>query len=186
MVRVKKVRHKKWFKILAPVYFGKVEVGEALAAEPGELVGRTVEVTLGDLTNDLSKQHVKLKLKVKEANGENVVTDVCHFEISLPYIARLVRKRVSLIDEVYDIESKDARKMRVKFLVVTLRRVHSRQATAIRKTIEKIVKKEIPSKEFKDFILDVCNYKFQEKVLQEVRKICPVRNLEVRKVEVLN
>jgi len=186
MVRVKKVKHKKWFKIFAPPYFGKVEVGEALAAEPKELVGRTVEVTLSDLTNDFSKQHVKLKLKVKEADGENVTTDVCHFEISLPYLARLVRKRVTLIDEVYKVETKDARKMKVKFLVVTLRKVHGRQATAIRKTIEKIVKKEIPRKDFKDFILELCNYKFQERVLQEVRRICPIRHLEVRKVEVLN
>jgi len=43
--------------------FGKANIGETVADVPEKLIGRVIEVTLGELTNDLSKQNIKLLLK---------------------------------------------------------------------------------------------------------------------------
>src|SRR3989304_8299807 len=60
---------KQWYNLVAPEMFGKANIGETVADVPEKLMGRIIEVTLGELTNDLSKQNIKLLLKVDSVGG---------------------------------------------------------------------------------------------------------------------
>lgn len=45
-----KWKSKVWYPVIAPDMFNRVQIGETLADEPEKLIGRTIEVTLQDLT----------------------------------------------------------------------------------------------------------------------------------------
>ncbi|MEM3422019.1 MAG: hypothetical protein QW315_07190, partial [Candidatus Hadarchaeum sp.] len=51
-------REKEWFEVVAPPMFGSQKIGETLASEPEQLLGRVFETTLGDLIEDFSKSHI--------------------------------------------------------------------------------------------------------------------------------
>ena len=64
-----KWKAKEWYKIHAPRMFNEAEIGETPSADPEFVLGRTVEVTVQDLTGDFSKMHIKLKFKVVSVDG---------------------------------------------------------------------------------------------------------------------
>lgn len=53
-----KWRSKRWYTVIAPPYFGEVEIGSIPADDPQKLLGRVVESTLYDVTEDLSLIHI--------------------------------------------------------------------------------------------------------------------------------
>ena len=50
--RGKKKKQKIWYSLIAPSMFGKKKIGETPADDPEKVLGRTVEVSLQELTGD--------------------------------------------------------------------------------------------------------------------------------------
>src|SRR5208282_5120287 len=69
-----KWRSKHWYKVRAPGLFQHVELGETVATEPEQVVGRTLEATLPELSGsgDSGKAHVKLRFRIERVSGEGV------------------------------------------------------------------------------------------------------------------
>jgi len=65
---------KRWYTVLAPEQFDRTEIGETLAAEPDDVVGRTVETTLGELTNDQGQNNTKLTFKITDVGSDSAYT----------------------------------------------------------------------------------------------------------------
>ncbi|NIO37120.1 30S ribosomal protein S3ae, partial [Candidatus Bathyarchaeota archaeon] len=61
-----KWRSKSWYTVLAPSYFGNVNLGPIPAAEPDQLIGRVIDSTLYDVTNDFAHQYLKMRFQVTE------------------------------------------------------------------------------------------------------------------------
>ena len=57
-------RSKSWYTVLAPSYFGNVELGAIPADEPEKLIGRVIDSTLYDVTNDFAHQYLKLYFQI--------------------------------------------------------------------------------------------------------------------------
>jgi len=72
--------------------FGKANIGETIADEPEKLIGRNIEVTLGELTNDLSKQNTKLILKVESVGGDSAYTKYMGHQLTQDYLRSLVKR----------------------------------------------------------------------------------------------
>ena len=53
--KLDKWKSKSWYNIETPEFIGRNNIGTTLAEEPAQLIGRIVEATVGDLTNDFSK-----------------------------------------------------------------------------------------------------------------------------------
>ena len=73
---VDKWKSKEWYKIQTPSYFGNLEIGETVAGDPEKIVGRRIETTLYDITNDFNQIHVKLPKTIVlfcDAEGNNFI-----------------------------------------------------------------------------------------------------------------
>jgi len=55
-----KWRGKSWYKVMSPSYFGGVELGSLPTDDPSKLIGRVVDATLYDVTNDFAHQYLKM------------------------------------------------------------------------------------------------------------------------------
>ena len=122
-----KWKAKEWYKIHAPRMFNESEIGETPSADPEFVIGRTVEVTVQDLTGDFSKMHIKLKFKVTSVDGHDAKTAFIGHDLTSDYVRRLTRRRKTKTDHVVDIVTKDGFTYRIKTMSIADRRIQSSQ-----------------------------------------------------------
>lgn len=180
-----KWRDKVWYQILAPDYFDNKEIGTSPAGSPEQLIGRTVHPTLYDLTGNFDKIHVKLKFKILETTGTQAKTVFYGHEWSSDYLRGLVRRGTSRIDWIGPILTKDDYLMRISVIVFTNTRSKTSQEHAIRKGIEKIIKKHAKKHTFDELVRKVILGDLASDVHDEVKQIMPIRECEIRKSKVL-
>lgn len=65
-----KWRSKSWYMVVAPPYFGNVELGAVPADEPEKLVGRVIDSTLYDITSDFAHQYLKMYFQITGIDGK--------------------------------------------------------------------------------------------------------------------
>ncbi|MET1124322.1 MAG: 30S ribosomal protein S3ae [Archaeoglobaceae archaeon] len=179
---------KKWYTLIAPEYFGMVEIGETPADDPNKVVNRTVEVTLSELTGDYSNQnpYKKLIFKVYRVAGENAYTKFHRFELVREYLNSLTRRRTSKIEDIVDVVTKDGYKLRVKSVAFTTKRCKTSQKRAIRKIMREIVTTRSAEQNFVQFIQECILGKIPAEIYKNAKKIYPLRRVEVRKIELLS
>ncbi len=179
---------KKWFTLIAPEYFGYAEVGYTPADSEEKVIGRTVEITLAELTNDYSNQnpYKKLKFKVYKVAGENAYTKFHEFELMRDYLNSLTRRRTSKIEDIVDVTTADGYKLRVKSVAFTVKRCQSSQKRAIRKVMREIVTNAASKEKFVQFLQEAVLGKIPAEIYKNAKKIYPLRRVEIRKIEVLS
>ena len=180
-----KWREKVWYQILAPDYFDNKEIGNTPAGDPDQLIGRTVQPTLYDLTGDFDQVHVKLKFKIMDIKGQQATTVFHGHEWGSDYLRGLVRRGTSRIDWIGPILTKDDYLMRISVIVFTMTRAKSSHEHAVRKSTEKIIRMHAKKHTFDELVQKVVLGELASEVQEEVKKIIPVRKCEIRKSKVL-
>jgi small subunit ribosomal protein S3Ae len=176
-------KQKTKYKILAPKDHEYKELGVTMSNDPQNLVGRTIEVSMRDITGDKAKQHQKLVFELTKAEGTGVHTKFKEYNIARSYLRSLVREGMSKIDFVKDISVSDA-KLRVKVMITT--RGHA-QATQKKEIIKKISGTLHNHKEdlLENFVQLIMTEKLGRELHQNIKNICPVGRLEIAEVSTI-
>ena len=180
-----KWREKTWYQVLAPDYFDNREIGTTPAGTADQLIGRTVTPTLYDITGDFDRIHVKLRFKVLEVTGQQAKTVFYGHEWSSDYLRGLVKRGTSRIDWIGPILTKDDYLMRISVIVFTTTRSKTSQEHAVRKAIEKVIRAHAKKHVFDELVTKVVLGDLASEVYEEVKKIIPIRQCEIRKSKVL-
>ncbi|MBS7647270.1 30S ribosomal protein S3ae [Candidatus Bathyarchaeota archaeon] len=180
-----KWRSKTWYMIVAPPYFGNVELGSIPADEPGKLIGRVVESTLYDITGDFSHQYLKIYFQITRVDGKNAHTMFKGHEYSRDYLRSLVRRRTTKVDGIFNIVTKDGYRLRIAVCAFTLSRIKTSQEEAIRKVMAKIVEEKSRTLTMDQFVQEMVLGKIASDVYNEAKKIVPLRHVGVRKSKLL-
>jgi len=182
---IKKGKLGKWFTILAPKYLGEKEIGMTLASEENSLIGRRVEVSPVELTNDMSKYYMKFIFKIIKVEDEKAFTEFDGSECTRDYISRMVLHKVRRIDVIQDLVTKDGKKIRVKSLAIARKKMASSIEKVVRKEIEKRMKEIVENSLLEEFVKKILSDEIKIKMLKEIAKIYPLRNFEIRKTEMI-
>ncbi len=174
---------KSWIQIHAPKKWKEKVVGETLGT-PDSVKGRTLIVYYSDLSGDVTKYYIKLKLQITDVKGEHAYTSIKEYEIMRPHLARMIRRRISKVDVIKDLQTKDGKKVRMKLVAITPSKANTSQKTLLRKRIEEELEKIVPAYELEELIVEVANGKIQNELAKKVKSIYPIRYMEVRKIEV--
>lgn len=178
-------RSKNWYQILAPTLFDQRPVAETLAEKPDLLIGRVTEVTMQDLTNDFRKSHIKLFFKVNKIEGTNALTHFDGHTLTSDYLRRMIRRRKSRIDGVYDIDTKDGALLRVKPFAITEKRIQNSQKKLIRSVMKETIAKEGKAKPLNEFLRDMIEGKVGSEIYKNCKKYYPVKRIEIFKTELI-
>ncbi len=178
-------REKEWYDIVAPPMFGNAKIGETLASDSSQLIGRVFETTLGDLIEDFSKSHIKLYFQVKGVEEGRVLTSFISHDMARDYIRSQIRRRATRISDISTVTTQDGHRLRVSSIITTLRRVQSSQLEAIRKDMRKVVEDRAGKRTFDQFVQEVVLGKLSADLYKEAKKYCPVKRVEVWKTKVL-
>ncbi len=179
-------REKGWYDIIAPPMFGNAKIGETLASDSSQLIGRIFETTLGDLIEDFSKSHIKLYFQVKGVEEGRALTSFISHDMARDYIRSQIRRRATRISDISTVATQDGYRLRVSSIITTLRRVQSSQLEAIRRDMRKVVQDRAGERTFDQFVQEVVLGKLSADIYKEAKKYCPVKRVEVWKTKVLS
>jgi len=181
-----KWRSKKWYTIVSPEYFGSVELGSVPADEPEKLIGRVIESTLYDVTEDFAHQYLKMHFQVVSLDGRRAVTMFKGHEYSRDYLRSLVRRRTTRVDGVFNVTTRDNYTLRVSACAFTLGRIKTSQEKAIRAVMRKTVEEKARSLTFDQYVQETVLGKLASDIYNEAKKITALRHVGVRKSRVLS
>jgi small subunit ribosomal protein S3Ae len=176
-----KWREKKWYKVVSPPYFGGVELGELPTDNPSKLVGRIVDGTLYDITNDFAHQYLKMYFRVEDVEGKTAHTVFKGHEYSRDYLRSLVRRRTTRVDGIFNVTTKDGYGLTLALSVFTLSRIKTSQEHEIRTIMNDIIKQKASSLLFDQFVQELVLGKIASDIYNEAKKISPLRHVGVRK-----
>lgn len=176
-----KWRGKAWHMVVAPPFFGNVELGAVPAEEPEQLIGRVVEATLYDITGDFSHQYLKMFFQISEIDGKTARTLFKGHEYSRDYLRSLVRRRTTKVDGLFNLTTKDGYKLRISVSALTLSRIKTSQEKIIREIMDRTVKEKAATLNLDSFVQEVVLGKIASDVYNEAKKVAPLRHVGIRK-----
>ena len=176
---------KQWYEIIAPKMFGEKAVGETLASDPKQLVGRTIEVSLMELSRDFSRFYIKLLFQITEVNGQKAYTKFVGHDTMYERVYRMIQRHTRRVDAIQDVTTKDKVNVRVKTVFTLLRRVNTSLKIDARSLAREIIEKAAKENTFEDFINMIIKGELQQVIRKDCGKIYPVGNIEIRKTEIL-
>jgi small subunit ribosomal protein S3Ae len=183
-----KWRSKRWYPVRAPGLFQHVELGETVASEPEQVVGRTLEATLPELSGsgDAGKAHVKLRFRVERISGDGVAEArfVGH-DLTSDYVRRLARRKRSKIDLALTVTTKDGVQIVLKPVAVGEQRLQTRLRAELRHKMVQVLKEEAQLRTSPEFVREMIQGDLSKVLAHGVKTLYPLKKIEIRRSEVL-
>lgn len=177
-------KQKSIYTIVAPENFNFQEIGETLSNRPENLIGRTVDVSLRDLTGDKTKQYLKVIFEINEVKGSKAHTKFKRFDVNSGYLRSKVRKGTSKIDHIQRINIEPNLGIRVKVVAVTHQNIKNSREADITAKISEMLDKYNNTK-LDDFVQSTLFGRIGTEIYREIKKIAPVRRVEIEQVKII-
>ncbi len=180
-----KWRSKSWYMVMAPPYFGNVELGGIPADDPQKLIGRVIDSTLYDITNDFAHQYLKMNFQITEIDGKTAHTVFKGHEYSRDYLRSLVRRRTTKVDSLFTVTTKDGYKLQIAVSAFTLSRIKTSQEKRVRAITAKIIKEKAAALTLDQYAQEMVLGKIASDIYNTAKKIAPLRHVGVRKSKLI-
>ncbi|KAL8166428.1 hypothetical protein V2J09_007927 [Rumex salicifolius] len=192
---------KDWYDIKAPSMFSVRNVGKTLVtrtqgtkiASEG-LKNRVIETSLADLQNDEDQFYRKIRLRVEDVQGRNVLTNFWGMDFTTDKLRSLVRKWQTLIEAHVDVKTTDNYSLRMFCIGFTKRRpnqvkrttyAQSSQIRQIRRKMSEIMINQASSSDLKELVAKFIPESIGKEIEKATSGIYPLQNVYIRKVKIL-
>lgn len=183
---MKEWKTKKWVEVFAPPYFGSQKIGETFASDEKAVIGRVIEVSLADLTQDFSKAYILLRFKITNVEDGKATTVFYGHEAMSEYVRSFIRRKLSKIAGIVTVTTKDNYKLRITTVILTQRKVKSSVEKKIRKTMVEFITSRARERTFDQLAQEMVLGKIAMELHKLVKVYCPIRRIEVQKSKVLS
>lgn len=174
---------KKWYEIISSQHFNNQVIGETLANEDKNLLGRIIDVNLGTLTRDAKLQNIKVKFKISEIKENKAYTQFKGYELVSNYIKRIIRGGRSRVDDSFFANTNDNIKIRIKPLILTKYKTQRGVLTGLRDLVRKEFQEYIKRENYDKFISDIVSKRVHRELREKLNKIYPISIFEIRIME---
>ena len=178
-------QEKRWYTVIAPESFDRAELGETPADEPEQLHDRTIETTLGELTNDPSENNTKLTFQIRDVGSDAAYAEFIKHELTRDYLRSLTRRGSSKIDAFVTVLTTDDYRVQVQPVAYTTKKADHSLERAIRKTMVDIVEDAAAERTFDDLVGSIVEGRLSSAIYNEAKTIYPLRRVEVQKTRLL-
>ncbi|WP_458204696.1 30S ribosomal protein S3ae [Haladaptatus sp. NG-SE-30] len=177
----KKSQQKRWYTVFAPEQFDREELGTTPADEPDKVLDRTIETTLGELTNNASENNTKLTFKINDVGSDAAYTEFVKHELTRDYLRSLVRRGASKIEAYITVLTADDYRLQIQPVAFTTKKADHSQEKAIRRTMIDLVRDAAQDRTFDDLIDSVVEGRLSSAIYGESKTIYPLRRVEIQK-----
>lgn len=181
-----KWKAKRWYTIRAPrTPWSFRVIGETLAENPSQLIGRNYEVIQNELDGDFSKMHVKVVFKVTDVLGNDAITEFVGHELLKDHVRRQVRRDRGKIDDTIDVVTEDGFYVRFKPLMISRARIKSSQKQQMRTIARDIILTTGATSTWFKLQAATLDGTLENKIKEAVSKIQPVRTVVIRRTQLI-
>jgi len=173
---------KRWYTIHAPEQFGREELGTTPADEPDQVLGRTIETTLGDLEQDASENNTKLTFKINDVGSDAAYTEFVKHELTRDYLRSLVRRGASKVEAYVTVLSTDDYRVQIQPVAFTTKKADASQEKAIRRAMIDQVEAAGEERTFEALVDSVVEGRLSSAIYSDAKTIYPLRRVEIQKM----
>ena len=181
-----KWRLKEWYDVYSPPYFGENIVASIPCEVPSAVVGRVVETTLYDITNDFAHQSIKLYFLVVNIKEHRADTILKSHEYATDYLRSLVRRGSTRLDGIFNATTKDQFSTRISIVGFTRDRINASQEHGVRQLMRQIVDEKANNLNYDQLAQEAVLGKLGSDIYNLAKKIAPLRHIGVRKSKLLS
>jgi small subunit ribosomal protein S3Ae len=174
---------KSWYTLISPKFLGETQFAEVPSLDEDHLINRIIAMPLKEITRDISHMYITIRLRVSEIKGKTAFTKFIGHSIAREYMSTLIRRYRDGLQVIFPVVSKDGVEFTVKALVVTANACSKVQKHSLRRVAHEELKADIAATNFGDFMLSVLNSKASTKLYNKLKKISPLKRVEIYKTE---
>jgi small subunit ribosomal protein S3Ae len=174
-------QEKRWYTVHAPEQFDREELGETPADEPDQVLGRTVETTLGDLRDDAGENNTKLTFKINDVGSDAAYTEFISHELTRDYLRSLVRRGASKVEAYVTVLTTDDYRVQVQPVAFTTKKADASQEKAIRRVMIDMIEEAGEERTFEALVDSVVEGRLSSAIYGEAKTIYPLRRVEIQK-----
>jgi len=172
---------KEWYDVYSPSYFGERVVAGVPCEDRTALIGRVVETTLYDITDDFAHQSIKLYFLIANTKDHRAETILKSHEYATDYLRSLVRRGSTRMDGIFNATTKDQFSTRVSVVAFTRDRINASQEHGIRQLMRQIVDEKASTLTYEQLSQEMVLGKVGSDIYNLAKKIAPLRHVGVRK-----
>lgn len=176
----KRSQEKRWYSVLAPEQFDRVELGTTPATEPEQVLERKIETTLGDVMEG-GENNVKLTFQITDVGSDSAYTEFARHELTRDYKRSLVRRGSSKVKKVMTVRTTDDYRLTVHPVAFTTKVADRSQQEAIRERMTELVREAAAERTFEEFLDSVVQGHLSSAIYNEAKTIYPLRRVEIEK-----
>ena len=181
-----KWRLKEWYDVYSPSYFGELVVASVPVEKPEALIGRVVETTLYDITNDFAHQSIKLYFLIVNSTDHKAATILKSHEYATDYLRSLVRRGSTRMDGIFKVTTKDQFSTRISVVAFTRDRIKASQEHAVRQMMRQVIDERAAALNYDQLTHEAVLGKIGSDIYNMAKKIAPLRHVGVRKSKLLS
>lgn len=184
---VDKWKMKSWYTLVAPEMFDSRELGQVVSSDEPNLKDRIIRMGLGDMLGSFSQgtAYTVVYFRVSGVTGKTAHTKFIGHELVPGYVRTLARRRRSVMNQVDDVTTRDGVNVRIKSICISGIKVSEGVRADVRKGISETVKAIAKNTDFPVLAQEMVFGKLSSKIFGAVKKIGPLKRVEIRKSEVL-
>ncbi len=164
-----------------PVYFPivKEEVAHIIVKDEKAMLGRHVKCDLSAITKGKLGELGGL---VNEIKSGKVYASLTAIRLYSTYIRRFVHRGITKIDDSFSVESTDKKKLQIKIVLMTRKKVKGKVEKALRKEARDFLAKTINAATAEDTFVEILQGELQKKLSKKLKKVYPLSFCEIREV----
>jgi small subunit ribosomal protein S3Ae len=187
--KIKKIsfKDKNWYTCKTPKSFNYKEIGDIIGFE-SNVMNRTTEILLYDITNDFNDISLKLRFKVVDINNESKTCNTIFIghQYTNDYIRSLIGRGSSKVQSILNLTTKDGWIYRLTVICTTIKRARSSQQILIRKIMTEILKEFASSLNHEKFTTGMIYGEFAKQIQRVAKTIYPLSNSTIIKSKLIS
>jgi len=172
---------KVWYSIRAPKFLDEKEITQIPAQDEEKLLNRIIIIPLKDISGNTMHTFTDVKLRVFEIKGKTAYTKFIGHEVSREYLKSMVRHGRDVINVIFPTKSLDGVEFTIKAILVTENKCSNVQKRSLHNALKQLLTEKAEKTEFSKFIQEAIYGKAANELFQKMRKIAPVKKIEIRK-----
>ncbi len=138
------------------------------------------------ITRDIKTQNINVRFRITEFRDNVLHTKIIGYRYLSAAIKRLVRRRMTRIDDSIILESKGGQPLKIKPMLLTRGKVSKLIDHKIRMALREDLAKYASKNTYEEVFLSIIKNRLQTELKNKFSKIYPVRALLIRVLEVEN
>ncbi len=181
--RVKKKR-RLWITAYAPDILGGMDrpLVKVLCTAPSDLINRILTVKGTEFTRDFEDRGMNLYFRIIKVTPAGAQTTLIGHEYSREIISSKVRRRMSRVELITRLYTKDGNRVKVSVLAMTAHRCNYTHKKEIGRILENTLKEKAKDYGYEEFIYNLAIRKaWHNEMTKNANKIYPIREFLVYK-----